>query len=178
MKRTVLLLLTAMLLSLTLTACGNDKEQNAETTQVPQPSATVEVSKEPATAAEEEQSADLAPTAEPEHGTTAYLEYLMAKAKAAASTATKEDLQEAVDWLRDNPQGYFNGLDNMEKTLYYGRLLECKYMQTGNQFEKIGWQAQKTVKYVYRGAESITDEVTHNNLLKLQEMAAELPDIN
>lgn len=167
MKKSIFFLIVISLLSLTLISCGNANEQNAELPPTSQPSAIAETTADPQQISEE-----------PEHGTSAYIDYLMSKAKATADTATNEELQEAVDWLRNNPHDYFSGLDNMEKTMYYGRLLECKYMNTGNQFEKAGWQAQKTVKYVYRGAESITDEATHNNLLKLQEMAAELPDVN
>ena len=114
---------------------------------------------------------------EPEHGTSAYVDYIAMKAKQDAATATNEDLQIAVDWLKDNTTAYFSGKENMEKTMYYGQLLEYKFKDTNNEYEKIGWQAFKTVKYVYRGVESVLDDVTHDNLLELQEMAENLPDI-
>lgn len=105
-----------------------------------------------------------------EHNTSEYVDYLASKAKSDAETATDGEIQEAISWLKDNTENYFSGNENMENTMYYGELLEYKYKDTGNDLEKIGWQAFKTVKYVYRGVESVTDTSTHDNLMKLKEM--------
>ena len=112
-----------------------------------------------------------------EHGTSAYLDYLCAKAKADAQTATTEELQNALDWLKDNTSTYFDSQENMEQMIYNGELLEYKYKKTGSLHEKIGWQAFKTVKYVYRGAESVSDSATQDNLAELKELLANVPDI-
>lgn len=112
-----------------------------------------------------------------EHGTSEYVDYIYYKAREDAKTATDEQLQEAVDWLKNNTKEYFSGPENMEKTMYYGQLLEHKYKKTGNQYEKIGWQAFKTVKYVYRGVEDVLDEVTYENYLELEAMSNALEDI-
>ena len=109
-------------------------------------------------------------SSEPEHGTSSYVDYIALKAKDDAETATDDDIKNALNWLKDNTENYFSGEENMEKTMYYGELLEYKYKDTGDSLEKIGWQAFKTVKYVYRGAESVTDDATHNNLMELKEM--------
>ena len=116
------------------------------------------------------EEAEVNETSEPEHNTSAYVDYLALKAKEDAETATDEDIAEALQWLIDNTENYFSGNENMEKTMYYGELLEYKYKNTGDDLEKIGWQAFKTVKYVYRGAESVLDDVTHDNLMELKEM--------
>lgn len=110
----------------------------------------------------------------PDPNTTEMVDYLSLKAKEDAKTATDEDIQEAVNWLKDNTTNYFSGNENMEKTMYYGELLEYKYEDTDNKYEKAGWQAFKTVKYVYRGLDSVLDDVTHNNLLKLKELVEDL----
>lgn len=105
-----------------------------------------------------------------EHNTSEYVDYLASKAKSDAETATDGEIQEAINWLKNNTENYFSGNENMENTMYYGELLEYKYKDTGNDLEKIGWQAFKTVKYVYRGVESVTDTSTHDNLMELKEM--------
>jgi hypothetical protein len=115
-----------------------------------------------------ESSDDVSSDSEPEPNTTEMVDYIASKAKKDAKAATDEDIQAAVDWLKANKYNYFSGNENMEKTMYYGYLLEEKYMNTENDYEKVGFQAYKTVKYVYRGLESIKD--AHDNLLELQEM--------
>lgn len=107
---------------------------------------------------------------EPEHNTSEYVDYLALKAKEDAQTATDEDIKNAINWLKDNQSDFFSGNENMENTMYYGELLEYKYKDTGDELEKIGWQAFKTVKYVYRGVESVTDTSTHDNLMELKNM--------
>lgn len=113
----------------------------------------------------------------PEPGTNEMVDYLARKGRSDALIATDDQLQEAVDFLKNNTHAYFSGEENMEYTMYYGFLLEAYYSGTGNAYERIGFQAYKTVKYVYRGVDSVLDDVTHNNLLKLQKMAESLPDI-
>ncbi len=110
---------------------------------------------------------------EPEnHCTSEYVDYLARKAKIDAQTATNADIQEAVNWLKDNMYSYFESQENMEKTMYYGELLEYKYKGTKNHCEKTGWQAFKTVKYVYREVDDLYSDVTQENLAELQEMVS------
>lgn len=113
----------------------------------------------------------------PDPNTSEMVDYIASKARESAESATTEQLQEAVDFLKNNTKSYFSGNENMENTMYYGCLLEYYYSGTNNEYERIGFQAFKTVKYVYRGIDSVFDEVTYNNVLKLQEMAENLNDI-
>lgn len=112
-----------------------------------------------------------------EHGTSQYVDYIYYKAKEDAKTATDEDLQNALTWLKNNSENYFLNQEYMESTMYYGELLEMKYKDTGNEYEKLGWQAYKTIKYVYRGAESIQDETTQKNLSELKDMVSKAKNI-
>lgn len=112
-----------------------------------------------------------------EHGTTEYVDYISYKAKNDSINVTGEQLQEAIDFIKYNTNSYFSTQEHMEKTMYYGELLEYKYKNTGSVYEKAGWQAYKTVKYVYRGIDKTTDETTLKNLKKLQDMAIALPDL-
>ena len=62
--------------------------------------------------------------------------------------------------------------------MYNGELLERKYKGSGNSFEKIGWQAYKTVKYVYRGAESVDDQATIDNYSELKDLLSSADKIS
>lgn len=163
-KNMLFVLFSAAVLLVSSTGCSVTNIDTSSTTDQPTTAtATIEAT---------------APTenSEPEHGTSAYVDYIAAKAKEDAITATDEQLQEAVDWLKNNTSNYFSGEENMEKTMYYGELLEYKYKGSGNDYEKVGWQAFKTIKYVYRGVESVLDQVTHDNLMELQDMVEALPN--
>lgn len=103
-----------------------------------------------------------------EHGTSAYVDYLFYKAKSDAETVSDEELQAALDWLRNNVDNIFDNQKNMELAMYNGELLERKYKDSGNSFEMIGWQAYKTVKYVYREVESVDDQSTIDNYAELK----------
>ena len=112
-----------------------------------------------------------------QHGTTEYAEYIFYKAVNDSLNATDVQLQEAVAFIKANTNSYFNTQENMEKTMYYGKMIAYKYRHSGNDYEKTGNQAYRTVEYVYRGIDKTTDETTLKNLKKLQEMAVALPDI-
>lgn len=112
-----------------------------------------------------------------QHGTTEYAEYIFYKAVNDSLNVTDEQLQEAVAFIKANTNSYFTTQENMEKTMYYGKLIAYKYRNSGNDYEKTGNQAYRTVEYVYRGIDKTTDETTLKNLKKLQDMADELPDL-
>lgn len=112
-----------------------------------------------------------------EHGTTNYVDYLYFKAKEDALHATDEELQAALDWLKENVNDIFSSQLNMELAMYKGQLLEHKFRKTKTIHEKIGWQAYKTVKYVYRGVDGKDDEVTINNYDELKYLLTVAPDI-
>lgn len=114
------------------------------------------------------------PDEKPDPNTNEMVDYLATKARNNSQTATDEDIQEAIDWLKNNIDSYFIDNDSMEKTMYYGKLLEYKHKDTGNKYEKAGYQAFKTIKYVYRGAEAVSDKTTQNNLEELKELVQDL----
>ena len=114
------------------------------------------------------------PDEKPNPNTNEMVDYLAAKARNDSQTATDEEIQEAIDWLKNNIDSYFSDNDSMEKAMYYGELLEYKYKDTNNKYEKAGWQAFKTIKYVYRGVEAVSDETTQNNLEELKELVQTL----
>lgn len=144
---------------------------------VPESSMSSEIMSSEASSKVSSQITESSVSKNPEFGTSAKVDEIALKAKEDAETATDEELQEALTWLQENTTSYFQGSDNMEKTMYYGALLDYKYKDIGNAYEKIGWQAFKTVKYVYRGEETVMDDNTHGNLLELKEMLEECDPI-
>ena len=164
-----LIFAAAMAAVMMISGCGsNDAVQPASTTNEPAVTTTTVSATTVATTALTEPE---------EHGTSDYVDYIWYKAKADAQTASDEELQAALDWLKSNTAEYFSTQKNMELTMYYGELLEHKYKKTGNQYEKVGWQAYKTIKYVYRGVEAFEDEVTQDNLNELIELLADVNNI-
>lgn len=174
MKNKIIVSILALAMCMSLTACGPSKDSSSSkaVSKADNSLSSQETTTTTATTTSETESTTQAETTEPEHGTSAYVDYIALKAKSDAETATKEQLDEAINWLKNNGTNYFSGNDNMEKTMYYGELLEYKYKDTGDDLEKIGWQAFKTVKYVYRGTESVLDTATHDNLMELKDMLA------
>ena len=111
---------------------------------------------------------------EPEPNTSEMVDYIANKAKTDSSTASIDDILDAVEWLKNNIDNIFDSNENMEKTMYYGELLEYKYKGTGDPYEQVGWQAFKTVKYVYRGYETVDDTATIDNYSELKELVNNL----
>lgn len=109
-----------------------------------------------------------------EHNINSYVDYLALKAKSDAETATDENVKEAVNWIIEHKDNLFFDNETMEKAIYYGRFVECKNKGTGNEYEKLGWQTFKTIKYVYIGEENIDDSTTQNNLEELLEIIKDL----
>lgn len=82
-----------------------------------------------------------------------------------AKGITKELKKEALLFLRNNYPYYYKDAISMEKTMYYGNLLNRAFKDDQG---RLGWAALKAVKYVYRGHEKISDEATQINLRKVE----------
>ena len=66
-----------------------------------------------------------------------------------------------------NYPNYFESNEVMEKTMYYGYLLEYGYKNKNNNYADLGMDAYQVVKYVYRGAEKVEDISTQENLKQI-----------
>ncbi len=162
-KKTVLICVIVVLIIIATVNLKNKPKETTSSTTVTSQSEVINTSTEP-----EEPS---------EHGTSTYVDYIYYKAKYDAITATDDELQNALNWLKSNTENYFSTQENMELAMYYGELLEMTYKDLGNDYEKIGWQTYKTIKYVYRGVESIEDETTQHNLNELKDLLSTTADI-
>ena len=149
-NKTVADLMAAIALCAALTACGSDSGETS-----------AKISGAPAETAVD---------------TSAKVDELRANAKADAAEATADQIQEAVGFLQDNVYSYFSDSGAMVSTIYYGAFLEACYNGTGNDYEQVGLQAQKTVESVYRGEKRTSDGTTQENLKALRTMVEALPD--
>lgn len=115
-------------------------------------------------------------TIKSEANTTAAVDELYYKAKEKAATATEDDLKEAIKFIRDNYNNYWIDNDIMQKTMYYGSLLECMTIDKAKSNPKsnehiiydLGADTVQAVKYVYRNVDKIEDESTQSNLKQIQ----------
>ena len=149
-NKTVAALMAAIALCAALTACGSDSGETS-----------AKISGAPAETAVD---------------TSAKVNELRANAKADAAEATADQIQEAVGFLQDNVYSYFSDSGAMVSTIYYGAFLEACYNGTGNDYEQVGLQAQKTVESVYRGEKRPSDSTTQETLKALRTMVEALPD--
>lgn len=79
-------------------------------------------------------------------------------------------VQEAIDFIKDNYSDYFKDNETMEKTMYYGYLLDYAFKDDADKkaYSELGTDAYQVVKYVYRGAETKDDDSVKSNLEQIQ----------
>ena len=113
-------------------------------------------------------------TTEPEPNTSEKVDSIINKAREDAETATDEQKQDALNFIVDNRCNYFTGGNEMmENVIYYGALLDYCY-DDSTVISNIGTDAVQAVKYVYRGAETIEDKATLENLRQIDEEVEKL----
>ena len=124
------------------------------------------VAEEPETEPEPE------PVAEPEPNTSEKVDALALEAKAAvAEGVTDAQRDEAVTFIVDHYPDYYTDNEVMEQTMAYGFWLQYAYQDDVNSqtYAKLGTDVYQAVKYVYRGAETVEDDATQENLRQIQE---------
>lgn len=104
-------------------------------------------------------------TAKP--NTSSKVDEISRQAKADAKNIDNEKTIEAVNYIKENYPYYFTSNEVMEKTMYYGYLLEYGYNDKNNDYADLGMDAYQVVKYVYRGTEKVEDISTQENLKQI-----------
>lgn len=112
----------------------------------------------------------------PQPNTTEMVDKISNDAKAAAATATPEDLQKALQSLR-NYQDFFVNNDTMYYAMYNSQLLYYYYQNTNTPYEQAGFYAFAAIKYVYRGIDTTESADTVDNLSKLETVLSQCIDI-
>lgn len=116
-------------------------------------------------------------TQQAEPNTTAKVDELAREAKAeAADGFTEEQRDEVVSFIVENYPNYYEGNDLMEQAIKYGYLLEYAYKDDAAtaDYAELGADLVQSVKYVYRGAESVLDDSTRENLTQIRDTLEKL----
>lgn len=106
--------------------------------------------------------------------TTAAVDELVLRAKKDSSNATDIEIKEAVKFINDNYNNYWADNSIMEKTMYYGALLE--YSNKDNDIKSLGADTVQVVKYIYRKVEKVEDDSTQSNLKQIKKSLDKISD--
>lgn len=143
-------------------------------TQQPQTSGTQATSKAPeAQEPTTETASETEAEAEPEANTSAKVDALALAAKQDVEengvSDTKRD--EAVAFIVEHYPDFYADNETMEQAISYGYWLEYAYEsdESARDYAELGMDLEQAVKYVYRGAESVEDDATQENLSQIRE---------
>lgn len=100
-------------------------------------------------------------TAEP--NSSAMVDQIAITAKNHADDMTDEQTNAIIANIREANPAFFASRDDMEKYMWYGYLLDYKYDDNDPRSE-LGTDLCQAIKYVYRGAEDLTDDSVSANL--------------
>lgn len=141
---------------------GNTETRPPQTSEVPE-------TQEPTTEAPKETEAET----EPEANTSAKVDALALAAKQDIEengiSDTKRD--EAVAFIVEHYPDFYADNETMEQAISYGYWLEYAYQndEAARDYAELGMDLEQAVKYVYRGAESVEDDATQENLSQIRE---------
>ena len=153
-KKIPFLIASVLLLSIFVSGCGNDYKTNDNISSYESTN---------------EQSNEISPN------TSEMVDSIVLKAKNDAGTATDDQKQEALDFIKNNIDDCFKDNDTMENMMYYGALLEYAYQNNENMednniiMSNLGSDAVQTVKYVYRNVETKDDDSTKENISQVKD---------
>lgn len=103
-----------------------------------------------------------------ERNTSEMVNALIYLARDNAEIASDADLEAAINFINDNYPDYFSDNDSMEKTIYYGSLIEYKNKGIDEDMQALGFYAATSVKYVYRNIDTIDADDTKYHLGRLK----------
>lgn len=89
-------------------------------------------------------------------------------AKDYKDTLTDEQAAAIVNAIKEENPKFYDGSEEMEKFLWYGYLLQCKYEDSDPRAE-LGTDLVQAIKYVYRNVETVLDDSTKENLRQVDE---------
>lgn len=143
-------------------------------TQRPQTSGTQSTSEAPETQDPvTETVSETEAEAEPEANTSAKVDALALAAKQDAEENGVSDVKrdEAVAFIVEHYPDFYTDNKTMEQAISYGYWLEYAYEsdESARDYAELGMDLEQAVKYVYRGAESVEDDATQENLSQIRE---------
>ena len=143
-------------------------------TQQPQPTGTQATSEAPETQDPvTEAVSETEAKAEPEANTSAKVDALALAAKQDIEENGVSDAKrdEAVTFIVEHYPDFYADNETMEQSISYGYWLEYAYQndEAARDYAELGMDLEQAVKYVYRGAESVEDDATQENLSQIRE---------
>lgn len=150
-------------------AVGGNTETQQPQTSGTQATSEAPEAQEPVTETVSETEAE----AEPEANTSAKVDALALAAKQDVEengvSDTKRD--EAVAFIVEHYPDFYTDNVTMEQAISYGYWLEYAYEsdEAARDYAELGMDLEQAVKYVYRGAESVEDDATQENLSQIRE---------
>lgn len=102
-------------------------------------------------------------------GTSARIDEIATQAKRDSNNINESIKSEAVSFIKNNIKNFYKDTETMEKSMYYGYLLEYAFEDSDKNLANLGQDVYQAIKYVYRGVENIEDEATQENLRQIEE---------
>ena len=147
---------------------GNTETQQPQTSGTQATSEAPEI-QEPVT----EVTSETENEAEPEANTSAKVDALALAAKQDVDENGVSDAKrdEAVAFIVEHYPDFYTDNETMEQAISYGYWLEYAYEsdESARDYAELGMDLEQAVKYVYRGAESVEDDATQENLSQIRE---------
>ena len=147
---------------------GNTETQQPQTSGTQATSEAPEI-QEPVT----EVTSETENEAEPEANTSAKVDALALAAKQDVEENGVSDAKrdEAVAFIAAHYPDFYTDNETMEQAISYGYWLEYAYEsdESARDYAELGMDLEQAVKYVYRGAESVEDDATQENLSQIRE---------
>ena len=147
---------------------GNTETQQPQTSGTQATSEAPEI-QEPVT----EVTSETENEAEPEANTSAKVDALALAGKQDVEENGVSDAKrdEAVAFIVEHYPDFYTDNETMEQAISYGYWLEYAYEsdESARDYAELGMDLEQAVKYVYRGAESVEDDATQENLSQIRE---------
>lgn len=163
MKKRFLAMVFAALMALSLAACASadekTRQESAESSAVAQIASLDELLSNLNSA-----------IADTEPGSTARADAIIMQAKADAESPDEDIGNEAASFIVETYPSFYDSAEIMEKSMYCGAYLE--YANFNETSAKVGEDTVQAIKYVYRGAESVDDIGTQENLKQIGDLLA------
>ncbi len=101
-----------------------------------------------------------------EQNTSAMVDQIAATAKKYSEALTEEEVSKIIETIRETDHKFYDGAEDMELFMWYGYLLDSKFDDSDTR-SQLGTDLCQAIKYVYRGAETILDDATQENLSQI-----------
>ena len=163
------IIIAVVVVVLIAAAVGGNTETQQPQTFGTQATSEAPETQDPATEAASETEAKT----EPEENTSAKVDALALAAKQDIEENGVSDAKrdEAVAFIVEHYPDFYADNETMERAISYGYWLEYAYQndEAARDYAELGMDLEQAVKYDYRGAESVEDDATQENLSQIRE---------